>query len=64
MNFDEEPRKTPVRHEIGADLSAVSAGELRQRIALLEEEIARITSEIERKEAGRKAADSLFGPKV
>ena len=40
------------------------ADELRQRIALLEQEIGRIRSEIDRKEAGRKAADSLFGPKV
>jgi len=64
MNFDDEPRKTMTKHEIGAELSAISADELRQRIVLLEQEIARINGEIERKQAGRKAADSLFGPKV
>lgn len=64
MNRDDEPRLTTTKHEIGAELSAISADDLRQRIALLEQEIGRITSEIERKEAGRKAADSLFGPKV
>lgn len=64
MNRDDEPRLTTTKHEIGADLAAISAGELRQRIALLEQEIDRIKNEIERKEAGRKAADNLFGPKV
>ncbi|CAH0341727.1 DUF1192 domain-containing protein [Rhizobium sp. CECT 9324] len=64
MNREDEPRQVKTNHEIGAELSAISADELRQRIALLEQEIGRIRSEIERKEAGRKAADNLFGPKV
>jgi len=64
MNIDEEPRKRSTSHELGCDLSTVSADELRHRITLLEEEILRLKGEIERKEAGRKAADSLFGPKV
>lgn len=64
MIIDEEPRKRSTGHEIGCDLSTISADELRHRIALLETEIARIRSEIDRKDAGRRAADSLFGPKV
>lgn len=64
MSREDEPRQVTTNHEIGAELSAISADELRQRIALLELEISRIRSEIERKEAGRKAADNLFGPKV
>ncbi|MFN3508305.1 MAG: DUF1192 domain-containing protein [Allorhizobium sp.] len=64
MIIDEEPRKRSTGHEIGCDLSAISADELQHRITLLEAEITRLRSEIERKNAGRKAADSLFGPKV
>lgn len=64
MNFEEEPRKPTASHQVGCDLSAISADELRQRIALLETEIARIKAEIDSKDASRKAADSLFGPKV
>lgn len=64
MILDEEPRKRSASHELGCDLSATSADELRYRITLLEAEILRLKGEIDRKEAGRKAADSLFGPKV
>lgn len=64
MTIDEEPRKRSTGHELGCDLSSISSDELRHRIALLEAEIVRIKAEIERKDAGRKAADSLFGPKV
>jgi len=64
MILDEEPRKRSASHELGCDLSTISADELRCRISLLEAEILRLKGEIDRKEAGRKAADSLFGPKV
>ncbi|MCZ8180423.1 MAG: DUF1192 domain-containing protein [Rhizobium sp.] len=64
MIIDEEPRKRSTGHEIGCDLSAISAEELRYRITLLEAEIARLRGEIDRKDAGRRAADSLFSPKV
>ncbi|MFN4206665.1 MAG: DUF1192 domain-containing protein [Agrobacterium albertimagni] len=63
MIIDEEARKRSTGHELGCELSAISADELRHRIALLETEIDRIRAEIDRKEAGRKAADSLFGPR-
>lgn len=64
MMNDEQPRKRSTSHELGCDLSAISAAELRHRITLLETEIARLKAEIDLKEAGRKAADSLFSPKV
>lgn len=63
MIIDEEARKRSTGHDLGCELSAISADELRHRIALLEAEIDRIRAEIDRKEAGRKAADSLFGPR-
>lgn len=63
MIIDEEARKRSTGHDLGCELSAISADELRNRISLLEAEIDRIRAEIDRKEAGRKAADSLFGPR-
>jgi uncharacterized small protein (DUF1192 family) len=39
--FDDESAKKPKPHEIGQDLSLLSAGELSERIALLREENAR-----------------------
>ncbi|MHA7968157.1 DUF1192 domain-containing protein [Rhizobium sp. CAU 1783] len=64
MIFDEDKPKKPVSHEIGSDLSFLSADELTARISLLEAEIARLTEERQRKEAGKRAADSFFKPKV
>lgn len=43
------------------DLELYGVGELEERIALLEGEIARCQAQIERKRAGRAAADALFG---
>ena len=61
MSFldDDRPRKQakPMPGEILADLSV---DELKARIALYQEEIARLTQEIEAKEKHRKAADSFF----
>lgn len=64
MTFDEERPKKSVTHEIGSDLSSISAEELRVRIAVLREEIARIEAEIARKDDSKRAADSFFRPKV
>jgi uncharacterized small protein (DUF1192 family) len=47
-------------HEIGQDLSLVSVDELRERLVLLNGEIARIEAEIERKGASRAEADQVF----
>lgn len=64
MTFDEERPKKSVTHEIGSDLSSISAEELRARIAILHEEIGRIEAEIARKDDSKRAADSFFRPKV
>jgi uncharacterized small protein (DUF1192 family) len=58
--FDDEPKKKPPPHEIGQDLSLLSAGELSDRIALLRAEIARIEAELKAKGATRSAAEDLF----
>jgi uncharacterized small protein (DUF1192 family) len=58
--FDEEPRKKKLPHEIGQDLSALSAGELDERIGQLRAEIARLEAELASKGATRTAADALF----
>ena len=56
---DDRPKKK-IAHEIGADLSLVSVAELRERIQLLKDEIARIEADIARKEASKSAADAFF----
>ena len=58
--FDDDRPKKPQAHEIGSDLSLLSADELRQRIALLSQEIARLEAECAAKTSGRKAAENLF----
>ncbi len=58
--FDEERPKKPVSHDIGCDISMLSADELTARIALLEAEIDRLKTGRAAKAAGRLAAESLF----
>lgn len=43
------------------DLELFGIGELEERIEILEAEIARARAQIDRKRAGRAAADALFG---
>lgn len=58
--FDDEPIK-PVRvHEIGQDLSRLSAGELAERIAQLKAEISRLEQELSSKSASKTAAETFF----
>jgi uncharacterized small protein (DUF1192 family) len=59
MEDDDRPRKK-VSHEIGQDLSLLSVDELRERIALLQEEIARLEANMAQKHAKRSAADQFF----
>ncbi len=47
-------------HEIGEDLTFLSAGELRERVDALKAEIERLEAAIRSKEASRDAADSFF----
>jgi len=56
---DEKPKKKPV-HEIGQDLTLLSAIELTERIALLRDEIARLEADMAKKRAVKSAADSFF----
>ena len=56
---DDRPKKKIV-HEIGQDLALLSVKELRERIALLKEEIARLEASIAGKQASRSVADQFF----
>jgi uncharacterized small protein (DUF1192 family) len=59
MDEDLLPKKK-IAHEIGQDLSLLSIAELADRIALLEEEIARLEAVKTSKSATRTAADQFF----
>lgn len=59
--FDEEDRpKKKIAHEIGQDLTLLSVKELDERVALLNEEIARLEADKTKKQAQRSAADQFF----
>jgi len=57
---DEERPKKKLVHEIGQELTLLSVGELTDRIALLQEEIARLEADRAKKQKSRSAADDLF----
>ena len=56
---DDRPKKKIV-HEIGQDLALLSVNELRERIALLKNEIARLEASIASKQSSRSVADTFF----
>jgi uncharacterized small protein (DUF1192 family) len=56
---DDRPKKKIV-HEIDQDLALLSVNELRDRIALLKDEIARLEASITSKQASRNVADTFF----
>lgn len=58
--FEDDRPKKKIAHEIGSDLSLLSADELTARIDLLKQEIARLEAERQKKDASRSAAESLF----
>ncbi|KQZ49803.1 hypothetical protein ASD54_12790 [Rhizobium sp. Root149] len=58
--FDDDRPKKVTQHEIGCDLSLLSADELDKRVALLEAEIVRLKAERAQKDAGRRAAEDFF----
>jgi uncharacterized small protein (DUF1192 family) len=60
IDDDNARGRVETAHVIGSDLSAISVGELRERIAQMEAEIARLEAEIARKEASRQDAASFF----
>ena len=57
---DEDRPKKKIVHEIGQDLALLSVNELRERIALLKDEIARLEASITSKQASRNVADTFF----
>ena len=59
IDEDDRPKKKTV-HEIGQDLTLLSAPELAERIGLLKEEITRLEADMSRKRAVKSAADSFF----
>lgn len=48
------------RHALGEPLDALSVEDLRSRIDLLREEIARLNAAVAAKQASRSAADAVF----
>ena len=59
VDEDDKPKKK-LAHEIGQDLTLLSAAELTERIALLREEIARLEADMTKKRAVKSAADAFF----
>ncbi len=59
VDEDDRPKKK-IAHEIGQDLTLLSAGELTERIGLLKDEIARLEADMTRKRTMKSAADSIF----
>ncbi|MBF9234799.1 DUF1192 domain-containing protein [Microvirga alba] len=58
--FADEPRPVSKGHEIGQELSLLSIDEIDERIALLEQEIARLKETRAGKESSRAAASAFF----
>lgn len=56
---DDKPRRK-ISHDIGQDLSMLSAGEVDERIALLAAEIERLKADAAKKRASRDAANAFF----
>lgn len=59
MDLD-EPRKKAPEIVLGEDISTLSAHELEQRIARLEDEVARCRAAIQARHATKSAAESFF----
>jgi uncharacterized small protein (DUF1192 family) len=60
VSDDDDRPKKKIAHEIGQDLTLLSVEELRERIALLKEEIARLEANVTSKQASRASADTFF----
>ena len=62
MDTDEiaPPPKKAKGHEVGADLSKLSVGELRALIETLRAEIARVETALEAKQSSKSAAEAAF----
>jgi uncharacterized small protein (DUF1192 family) len=60
MMMDDAPPKKKLAHEIGQDLALLSVEELRERIGLLRDEIARLETAMAQKQASLASAASFF----
>lgn len=58
--FEDLPRKTSSRHEIGQDLSTLSIEELDARVMVLKSEIDRLETERTKKHKAKSAAADVF----
>lgn len=59
MDEDDRPKKKIV-HDIGQDLALLAVKELEERIALLQQEIARLETAVASKRTSRNVADQFF----
>ena len=57
---DDDRPKRKIAHEIGQELALLSVEELRERIALLKDEIVRLEAAVSSKQASRASADTFF----
>ena len=57
---DEDRPKRKLVHEIGQELALLSVEELRERIGLLRDEIARLEAAMTSKQAPRASGDTFF----
>ena len=58
--FDDDRPIKVTHHDIGCELSVLSAVDLVMLVALLEAEIVRLKAERTQKDAGRRAAEDFF----
>ncbi|MGH9552877.1 MAG: DUF1192 domain-containing protein [Terriglobales bacterium] len=59
IDDDDRPKKK-ITHELGQELALLSVGELAERVALLQDEIARLEAVMASKQASKSAADQFF----
>ena len=60
MDIEELEPKKPKGHEVGADLSKLSVGELQELIGTLKAEIARVQQMLADKQSSKSAAEQVF----
>ena len=60
MDIEDLVPKKPKGHEVGADLSKLSVGELKELIETLRAEIARVEQTLATKQSSKSAAESVF----
>ncbi len=59
IDEDDRPKKK-IAHEVGQDLTLLSVKEIDERVAFLQEEIARLEADKAKKQVSRSAADQFF----